>query len=237
MNLKTQAIVLKTTKYNDQSLIIKLFTKEFGLKSYIVSIGKKTNTKATFQALNMIEIETSQKGNNQMARIKNSKVYFHYKTIPTSIYKTTVLQFLQELLYAVIKEESANIDLYEFIEVHLQYFDECMDFNPNYHLYFTIELTKYFGFYPQGKYAKGKTFNIEEGQFDWSHKSAEQIDSNLSENLYLLTESNIENNKRIKLSVKDRRNLLNELIVYYQYHLDGFKELKSIPILESLFSD
>lgn len=237
MNLKTQAIVLKTTKYTDKSLIIKLFTKDFGLRSYIVSIGKKSNTKASFQALNMIEIETYQKGNNQMPRIKNSKNYYHFKTIQTNIYKTSVIQFLQELLHSTVKEESSNVDLYEFIEVHLQYFDESIDFNSNFHLYFIIELTKYFGFYPQGIYIKGAVFNIEEGRFEMTNKASNIMNNRLSEILYLFTKSNIENNREIKLNVQDRRSLLNDLIAFYQFHLDGFKDLKSIDVLESIFSD
>jgi DNA repair protein RecO (recombination protein O) len=237
MNLKSHAIVLKSTKYTDSSLIIKLFTKESGLQSYIVSFGKKNNTKATFQGLNLIEIESYQKGNNRLARIKTAKPHYHYSSISTNIYKTTVIQFLQEILNNSIQEETANMDLYEFIEAHLQYFDKNEKFNPNFHIYFLIKLTKYLGFYPQGIYKTGLQFNIIEGNYGYSTTASNYLDLHLSALLHLFTESSVTTNQDIKLNGSERRELLDGLVIYFQYHLDGFKEIKSIAVLETLFSD
>jgi DNA repair protein RecO (recombination protein O) len=237
MNTKTQAIVLKITKYNDTSIILKLFTKESGLQNYIATFSKKNNTKATFQGLNIIELESYKKGNNRLARIKSAKTHYHYKTISTNIYKTTVLQFLQEVLNSAIKEETANVDLYEFVEAHLQYFDQNEVFNPNFHLYFLIKLTKYIGFYPEGRFKIGYQFNIIEGNYSFPNNASKYLDASLSELLFSFTNSSVITNKDIKLNVKDRRNFVEGIILYFQYHLDGFNEIKSLSVLETVFSD
>tara|TARA_R110002049_G_scaffold98598_12_gene240076 strand:- start:1637 stop:2353 length:717 start_codon:yes stop_codon:yes gene_type:complete len=238
MNNKTSAIVLKTTKYNDNSLIVKLFTKKNGLRSYIVGISKKGNRIATFQGLNQIVVETSQHGNNKLARIKNAQIETPYKSIHTDWVKGSVIQFLNELLYNSIQEESANIDLYEFIENHLSYFDESDNALPNFHIYFMIKMSKYLGFYPQGEWKSGVSFNLVEGNYQSSSKlTTEIIESQLAKFLYDLSTSKIEHISLVKMNSKSRRDLLKSLILYFRIHLDGFKEMKSQEILETVFAD
>ena len=56
----TKAIVLSAIPYSESSLICKLYTEEFGLKSYIIRSAKKKNSPTPtshFQPLNTIEFE------------------------------------------------------------------------------------------------------------------------------------------------------------------------------------
>lgn len=238
MNKKTSAIVLKSTKYNDNSLIVKLFTKEEGLRSYIVGISKKGNRIATFQGLNLISIDTSQHGNHKLARIKSAQIEHPYKTVHSNWVKGTIIQFLNELLYHCIQEESANVDLYEFIESHLSYFDEKDCFEPNFHLYFMIKMSKYLGFYPQGKWQEGIQFHLMEGSYQLYNKpTPDVIDSKNAEALYRLSTSSIADISTVLLSGSKRRELLRSLLLYYRIHLDGFGELKSQEVLETVFAE
>ena len=67
--IKTKAIVLSSLKYSDTSLIVRCFTLEDGLKSYLlkgVLSAKKGKIKAAyFQPLTQLNIEASHntKGN------------------------------------------------------------------------------------------------------------------------------------------------------------------------------
>lgn len=237
MNTKTSAIVLKTTKYNDNSVIVKVFTKTEGLKSYIASISKKGNRSAIFQGLNQITIETSQHGNNKLARIKTAHIETPYKSINSDWTKGAIIQFINELLYNCIREETANIDLYEFIESHLLYYDEITEFQVNFLLYFVIKMTKYLGFFPEGSWKPGLQFHLGEGNYQLHTKpSNEVIDSKYAELLYLLSISNIGALNTIKSTGQIRRELLKSVLLYYRIHLEGFGELKSLDVLETVFS-
>lgn len=238
MNTKTSAIVLKTTKYNDNSVIVKLFTKTEGLKSYIASISKKGNRTAIFQGLNQITIETSQHGNNKLARIKTADIETPYKSINSDWIKGAVIQFINELLYNCIREETANIDLYEFIQYHLLYYDELSERQAHFHLYFIVKMTKYLGFFPEGSWKPGLQFHLSEGNYQlYAKPSKEVIDCKNAELLYMLSISNIGDLNTIKSTGQVRRELLKSLLLYYRIHLEGFGELKSIDVLETVFSE
>lgn len=238
MNKKTSAIVLKSTKYNDTSIIVKLFTKQDGLKSYIVGISKKGNRSATFQGLNIITLESTQQGHNRLARIKSAQIEHPYTTVHSDWIKGTIIQFLNELLYNCIKEETANIDLYEFIESHLCYFDEVQKMEPNFHLYFIIKMSRYLGFYPQGTWKVGIQFHLVEGVYKLINKpTPEIIDSEQAACLHKLSLCSIADISKVKMNSKSRRELLRSLLLYYRIHLDGFGELKSQEILETVFAE
>lgn len=40
----------------------------------------------------------------------------------------------------------------------------------------------------------------------------------------------------IKLSKKNRAGILDLLLLYYQYHVQGYKKPRSLPVLHQLFS-
>jgi DNA repair protein RecO (recombination protein O) len=237
MYKKTEAIVLKTTKYNDNSLILKLFTKSDGLQSYIVSISKKGNKMALFQGLNQITIETTQHGNHKLGRIKNAQLQVAYRTIYNNWLKGTVIQFLNEILYNSIQEETANVDLYEFLELHLCYFDEIPELEPNFHLYFLIKMSKYLGFYPQGKWQNGMGFHLQNGSYQTYLPNQEHLlKSEVAEVIYLLSTTPIHLLNQIKIGNQFRKDILKIIVQYYRLHLDGFKDLKSHDVLEAIFS-
>ena len=56
---KTRAVVLSTIEYAEASLIVKAYTEQFGLQSFLVNGVRKNKSKHTpaiFQPLSLIEI-------------------------------------------------------------------------------------------------------------------------------------------------------------------------------------
>ncbi len=235
MQNKTEAIVLKTLKYSENSLIVKLFTKESGLKSYIIGIGKKNNSKKSyFFALNLLDVVSFGKNNSQgLERITEVKFAHHYTSLHTDIIKISIIQFLNEVLYNCIKEESANLDIYEFVKTHLLYFDESRTIEKNFHLYFLIKLAKYLGFAPENNYTENSIFDLIEACFIQRNASPNPyLNSELSQLFYKLNQSNIDDIDQVKISTTQRRELIVSILLYYQMHLEGFKEIKSHKVLE-----
>ena len=127
MLTKNHSIVLSKLKYKDYDLIVKCYTKERGIVSYMlkgVLKSKKGQTKTVyFQPLSQLQIEENFKPNQTLHFIKEVKLNYIYKSLHTNIYKSAIVLFISEILSNVLKEEEKNVKLYDYLETALQYLD------------------------------------------------------------------------------------------------------------------
>lgn len=237
MLVKTKAIVLSALKYQEKSLIVKCFTQADGLKSYFVPSafsGKKSNQKiAYFQPLTILEIEASHKNKGTLEHFREIRLAVPYRSINTDIVKSTIVIFLSELLHHSIREEEKNESLFSFLETALLWLDNN-DEMANFHLILLLEITKYFGFYPDTSDMELPFFELNEGLFSPFHAI-----SCLSEHETFLFKKLIglkfESDQKI-FAGTERQILLKILLDYYAVHLDGFKRPKSLEVLKEVFS-
>ena len=237
MQVKTKAIVISSIKYQEKSLIVKCLTHSDGLKSYFVPNAfstKKGNQKiAYFQPLSILEIEASHKNKGSLEHFKEIKLAHAYKNIPNDIIKSTIVLFLSEILHYSIHEEEKNESLFDFLESALLWLD-AHDETTNFHLILMLEMTKFFGFYPDNSESVFNFFDCKEGNF-----TAFQGTNCLSEHETFLFKKLIDlkfdSDQKVFAGV-ERQVLLKILLDYYLMHLDGFKKPKSLDVLKEVFS-
>ncbi len=237
MLVKTRAIVISSLKFQEKSLIVKCFTLSDGLKSYFVRdafSSRKSNQKiAYFQPLSILEIEAVHKNKGTLENFKEIKIAQPFQSIHSSIFKSTIVMFVSEILHHSIHEEEKNENLFIFLETALVWLDNHSEI-ANFHLILMLEITKYLGFYPDIADIDQKHFELNEGRF-----SLFQATSSLTEhetNLFKkLIDLKFENEQKI-FHVIERQILLKILIDYYTIHLDGFKKPKSLEVLKEVFS-
>lgn len=239
MQVTTKAIVLISLKYGDTSLIVKAFTASDGLKSYLlkgVLTSKRGKLKsAYFQPLSQLELVANHKNKGTLESIREVKVNYHYQTLHTDISKNAMALFLAEILGNSVREEERNEPLFEFLEASLQWFDTHEAIS-NFHLYFLIRLTKYFGFYPDTNDMGTACFDLQEGEFT----NTPSLNPILTgENLSFFKRFlgiNFDEVQRIKMNKTNRQELLKSLVLYYELHLQGFRKPKSLAVLNEVFS-
>ncbi len=239
MQVTTKAIVLISLKYGDTSLIVKAFTASDGLKSYLlkgVLTSKRGKLKsAYFQPLSQLELVANHKNKGTLESIREVKVNYHYQTLHTDISKNAMALFLAEVLGNSVREEERNEPLFEFLEASLQWFDTHEAIS-NFHLYFLIRLTKYFGFYPDTNDMGTVCFDLQEGEFT----NTPSLNPILTgENLSFFKRFlgiNFDEVQRIKMNKTNRQELLKSLVLYYELHLQGFRNPKSLAVLNEVFS-
>jgi len=240
MIVSTKAIVLSKIKYKDHDLIIKCYTQNFGVISYLVKHALKTRKgkfkSAYFQPLSLLEIEADHKENRSLQYLRDIKLHVYYNSLHTNVIKSTIAMFLSEVLSSILIEEEQNETLYSFLETTMIWFDETKT-NTNFHLLFLTQLTKYLGFYPESfKTTTHKYFNLEEGKFQ-STKT----------NMYCITGDNLtilkkflgikfDDSKSLEITSAQKRDFLSMILLYFKLHLDGFKDPRSISILNQVFS-
>jgi len=238
MLLKTKAIVLSKLKYRDNDLIVKCYTQQKGVVSYLlrgVFKSKKGSSKAAYyQMLSQLEVEQTYKTNHTLHYINEVKVAYAYKSLHTNILKTAIVMFLSEVLSSVLKEEEQNKELFDYLETTLQWLDLQSEFS-NFHLLFLLELTKHLGFYPDTSDVNQRYFNLNNGLFQPNKQDVYSISGENLDILQQILLVDFESLEAVKLNAKQRQSFLSMLLLYYELHLGTFNKPKSLQIFNQVF--
>lgn len=236
MYVNSKAIVLSSIKFQEKSLIVKCFTKELGVRSYFVPnafSGKKNAQRiAYFQPLSIIEIVAIHKNKGALEYIKELKIAYAYQKIYSNIVKSSIILFLSEILNYCIVEENSNEALFEYIETSLILLDN-QDSNPNFHLIFLLQLSKFLGFYPQENKMLKPYFEVLDGMFV-DNPTVSCLSLENSKLFYELMQLKISSNNLI-FTVYERQVLLKIILDYFSVHLDTYKVPNSIDVLRAVF--
>ncbi|MBX2914303.1 MAG: DNA repair protein RecO [Cyclobacteriaceae bacterium] len=219
MLVKTKGIVFRLTPYGDTSVIVNVFTDQFGLQSYIVN-GVRSQTKtskvALFQPLTLLEMVVYHKGHGGIMRIKEVKCYHLYQNLSQQVNKSAIALFINEILNKAVKDQTHTAELFEFIANSMM----ILDTHPkpeNFHLIFLLGLSRHLGFAPNHTH---EVLGVH-----WMDEQEEKLLEHLLRMDY---------QSEISLTYPQRQILLSSLIRFYQTHIDGFGELKSLPVLQEV---
>lgn len=236
--IETKAIVLSSLKYGDTSLIVRSYTEQDGLKSFIakgVFAKKKRNTSLYFP-LNELEISYTPKANEQqLVYLKSAQITYYYESLHFHPIKSAIVFFLAEILNLVLKEEATNPALYFFIDHSLKEFDQKKDDFADFHLIFLIQLSHFLGFYPNLE-EDGILFDLENGFFSNSNSSINMLKADETVLFKKLLELNFTEESKNVFNQAQRSLLLEILVKYYQIHTNNFKKPNSLQVLHQLFS-
>lgn len=238
MQITTKAIVLSSLKFGDTSLIVKCFTLEAGLKSYMlkgVLKAKKAKVKAAyFQPLSQLEIEATHKNKGTLENIREVRTAYAYQSLHTDVKKSSVAMFLAEMLSTSIQEEEQNEGMFRYLETSLQWLDTHREI-ANFHMLFLLNLTRFLGFYPDTTNSHYDSFSLLEGAYVPGNGSKHII---YNEKLILLNRllgTTFDGLHTVGFSAVNRMALLEVLIEYFELHLQGFKKPRSLSILNEVF--
>lgn len=238
---KTKGIVINQIKYTDSGIVARLYTRDFGKISFMVKGMRKRKTgkhNILFQPLFILDLDIYYKASREMQTIKEFSVDFTPYNIYSDIRKSSVAIFLGEVMTSVLKEESPNEELFDFIEESIIYFENSTEGYANFHLAFLAGLSSYLGFEP------GQKSNPEEVFFDMKNGNFVTLppvhghysNPDNSAILAALFASSYETVKEIPLSGSQRNEVLDDLLNYFYIHLPGLSKIKSLDILKEVFS-
>lgn len=237
---KTSGIILHTTKYSETSLIVKIISPDLGVKSYIVNgvRSKKAKFKANiFQPLALVDMVVSGKDKADLQRISEITIHYPYSDIPYNIIKSSLVLFLNEIIYKAIKEQHPDETIFEFLKNSLQILDLKQDSCSNFHVFFMVQLSRYLGFFPKGQYSTTTPFfDLQEGCFvDKNPVHFYYLDTSLSCLFSELIRADYATIQQLKIDKQQRKQLIDALIKFYQLHISSFGEIKSHQVLEQVY--
>jgi DNA repair protein RecO (recombination protein O) len=224
---KTKGIALNYIKYKESSIIVKIFTRELGLKSYIVngvrSQGKGSKI-AHFQPLTLLDLVVYEKENSGLQQISETKIFQSPLLLPFDLSRTSIALFMTELISRSIYEGYQNEELFDFIEDSVLHLDNKEIRLTHFPLVFLLGNAKYLGFAPET--ADG--FLIESSQQPFSKEEIVKIldyVEDLVKNQFL---------SNFNISGNLRRKLLDHLLDFHSEQLDQTTPLKSLAVIRQV---
>ena len=238
---RTIGIVLHQIKYNDESVIVNIYTLQHGNVGFLVKMpkNKRSNVKTLLlRPLNILELDYDFRPNQPLQRISDMKLHISYDSLPYDPVKGTLALFLSEFLYYVLKHEMENPSLFQYLCNSLQWLDRSQKGLSNFHLVFLIRLTRFIGFWPNSKgYMPGMVFDMRDGSMENILPSHGQyLSPEESAFLPLLLRMDYASMHLFHFSRQQRARVLNVLVDYYRMHIPEFPEMKSLDVLRTLFS-
>ena len=234
-----QGIVLQSICYGDTSLIVKVLTRNHGLRSYMVKGAYNHNAKtraALFQNLHLINyIEAGKPNKGSLGYMKDVQLTSAYQSLPFVMNKSAILMYVSELLTKTITEQEQNEALFDFIVRSLMWLDLVEQDYANFPLFFTLELTRHLGFYPKANHQPGYCFDMMEGNFAHDYPlHPYYFDADGAALLANLLDAGIDEACRIPLIVSQRRSMLDGLITFMRLHAPVMKKFHSYEVLKSV---
>lgn len=242
MLAKTKGIVLNRRKYSDNSLIVKIFTRQCGVVSFIVknAFSKKSKvTQAFFAPLNLLELTFNYKDAASLLYFKDVSFYKYYEKIPFDLAKNTILLFYNELLYRLLYDYGADERLYDFLESALVDLDECNSLRPDAHIFFLVALSRELGFFPHNNFSATQPyFSVDDGAFSaLPYPDSEGLDEEASRYLSQVIDSVVFDNGAVSSVVPPKQvrdTVLDILLVYFARHNEHLYGVNSVEIFRRL---
>lgn len=233
MQHKLRAIVLRSTPYSDSSVIVRMFTDELGMQSYLVNGVRKKKaviTPAMLQALTLLEIEAYHKENSGLQRLKELHVYPLLEQLQLSPLHHLAATVVAECFGRAVREEAANEALFRWMQRQIVGLDASDD--PGVEgLALLSRLTEWLGFKPQNDaYQPDAWLNLSEGIFErtrdlHSNYASPQTTRQLG---YFLQKD------RFAEQDLPGKRYLDDLMRLYQIHSPGFSLPRSLDLFREL---
>ena len=239
---KTKAIILRTTKYGETSLVVTAFTELFGVQTYMVNgvrSAKKTGLKASlYLPASLVEMEVYHNEKATMHRIKECNRYFVFNNVLTDIVKNSIAIFMMELLTKLLKQPEPNADIFYFCEDLLIKLDDAQpNIASNIPLFFALHASHFFGFRIDDNFDKeNSVLDLQEGFFvtEIPTHTYFLVDENAAVSSELLKTALPSELEHIKLNRIKRRELLNKYMEYYSIHVSEFGSMKTLLVLQEV---
>lgn len=231
----TRAIVLRAIKHGDRTVVLKAYTEQFGLRGYMVRSGGKGGVApSALLPLTRVELVVTEHAERDMHSVRELRVDKPYTQLHTDALRGTLVLFTQELLYKVLREESADDALFAFLDEALEAMDTAPDVRC-FPLILLVQLSGHLGFYPEPPAIGEDRFDLKEGHFiKNTAPHGHTLGPPLSNSLAQLLKVNFDTMAEVAIPAVQRRELLERLLLYYRLHVAGLGEMRSPSVLHQI---
>jgi DNA repair protein RecO (recombination protein O) len=234
MLLTTRAVVLRTVRHGEHTVVLKAWTRHAGLRAYLVRISRaKGITAAALQPLNRLELVVDEHPERDLHPVRELRVAEPYQRIHAEPVRGSVALFVQEVFVRVLRQEAADPELDDFVMRALEFLDTAEDIG-QFPLTFLAGLGERLGIGPALPALGEDRFDLAEGRF--TSQAREQgllMGPPLSGALVAVLGAGF-GGPSPPLPAKLRRELFDHLLLYFRLHVPGMGELRSPKVLHAV---
>ena len=217
MTQNTELIVLHTTKFGENSLVVHTLSKDYGRRSFLVKGAGKKSMMSLFLPLNVLEADILETNKSTLFTARNLTAKHPLLGIRNNMFKNSMTMFMSEVLYRVVKDGAYEQGLFEWCEKDILLLDAIQTDFSNFHIRFLLELTVSLGFSPESQDLMpfvGEHYPVVE-----KFKTLPFADSML-----------------IPLNGAARNEIAEEILRYIEYHTESSVNVNSLKVLRELFA-
>lgn len=233
MKVIHHGILLRKQDYSETSLITTFYTLEKGVQTYIFQGGKKKKGNI-LHALGCVELEAYFRSDSELGKLTAVHSDFVLNSLPFHPLKTSIAFFLAELLHSCLKSSEPDKQLFYFLRQEIQWLDHSSEFT-NYPIWLLTHLTHYLGCAPQNEWENPKYIDLQEGEF---LKGAPEGFQYLGDASIPYWSELMKRDKNDALGMQIpsavRKQLLENLVHYYSFHVSGYKTPKSLEVIRTI---
>jgi len=238
---KVEGIVLRTTKYSESSVICAIYTQELGLRTYIMNGVRKKNSKvspALLRPMSLVEMVVYHQEEKDINRIKEVKPSFIYEQVPFDVVKGAVGLFMTEVAQKTVREPEPNLSLFNFLVDNYHLLDKTQCSIALFPIWFLVQFTSYLGLVPIVQTDDTQTlFDYAEGRLvDEPPTHQYYFSAEHTQLLSAFLELDYETCSQLQIEHTTRKKLLDDMLKYYQYHIENFGELNAVVVMQAVFS-
>ena len=145
----SEFILLHTTKYGENSIILHTLSREYGRKGFFIKSMPRRSATSLFFPLSILEADIFETNKSRLFTARNVASRYSLTGIRNSIGKSAITMFVSEVLYRVIKDGMQDAALYDMCVRNILLLDAMESDFSNFHLYFLLEFIISLGFSPE----------------------------------------------------------------------------------------
>lgn len=215
-----------------------MYTEEKGHQTFMINSVRKAKAitpPAFLQLLTLVDIVAYHQDHKKINRIKEVRLNHVWQSIPFDRRKSAVITCLAEICSKCIKTAEPHPELFDFLHETLSAYDDPEYYDRDFLIRFLVSLSQYLGFGMEvpSKTVEGVFFDLQEGQIIHVRPGHNYLMSIADLNaLKDIVKTGKES--RVSVPVEVRRRLVDQLILYFQLHIESLKEVHSLKILREL---
>ena len=213
----TELIVLHTTKFGENSLVVHTLSREYGRRSFLVKGAGKKSMMSLFLPLNMLEADIIETNKSTLFTARNLIARHPLLGIRSNMFKNSMTMFMSEVLYRVVKDGASEQGLFEWCERNILMLDAIQTDFSNFHIRFLLELAVALGFSPEAQDLM---------PFVGDHYPVVEKFMSLP-----FAESML-----IPLNGQVRNEIAEEILRYIEFHTESAVNVNSLKVLRDLFA-
>ena len=238
--LSTPALVLHTTSYSESSVIAKIFTRQLGVRSYIIKGVRKSGSKTKqnlLQPLSHLDLVVYNNPKTQINYIKEMGQHAHRqqeqcRQLSEVAVHNALRFFMTEVLYKTLREEEPMPELFDYVADTCSF--QSTDLKPSQQpILFLLKVSRHLGIEPLDNYSvREPLFDMLAGRYQYAGEQT--LNASISQLLHYYLQALHTGSPLPIATLAQRTELINRLLEYYQIHLAEFRNFKSHEILHTV---